>query len=53
MSSIALSSITFAFVFGGALLGITLRAVLPQEHLADESKEVVKLAWLIHQKLKS
>ncbi|HKN73851.1 MAG TPA: hypothetical protein VJW94_01640 [Candidatus Acidoferrum sp.] len=43
MSSIAISLITFAFVFGGALLGITLRAVLPQEHLRDESKDVVKL----------
>jgi hypothetical protein len=43
MSSIAISLIAFAFVFGGVLLGIALRAVLPQEHLADESKEVVKL----------
>lgn len=43
MSSIAISLITFAFVFGGALLGITLRAVLPQNHLEDESKDVVKL----------
>lgn len=43
MSSIAISLITFALVFGGALLGITLRAVLPQQHLTDESKDVVKL----------
>jgi hypothetical protein len=43
MGSIASSLIAFAFVFGGALLGITLRAVLPPHHLTDESKDVVKL----------
>ena len=29
--------------FGGALLGILLRAVLPQNHLSAESKDIVKL----------
>ena len=43
MGSIAISSIVFACVFGGALLGMFLRAVLPQHHLASESKDVVKL----------
>src|SRR5271170_5546164 len=43
MSSLAVSSITFACVFGGALLGITLRAVLPEHHLSSESRDVVKL----------
>jgi hypothetical protein len=43
MSSIAISSIVFAFVFGGALVGMYLRAVLPQHHLSAESKETVKL----------
>jgi hypothetical protein len=43
MSSIAISLITFAFVFGGAILGIAIRAVLPQNHLSDESRDVVKL----------
>jgi len=33
MSSIAISSITFAFVFGGALLGMSLRAALPEHCL--------------------
>jgi hypothetical protein len=43
MNSMAISLITFAFVFGGALLGITLRAHLPQNALTDDSKDVVKL----------
>ena len=43
MSSLAISCIIFAVVFGGAMLGMLLRAVIPQNHLAAESKEVVKL----------
>ena len=43
MNSIVVSLIVFAFVFGGALLGMFLRAVLPQSHLTDASKDVVKL----------
>ena len=43
MSSIAISLIVFACVFGGALLGILLHAVLPQHHLGNESKDIVKL----------
>jgi hypothetical protein len=43
MSSIAISFITFAVVFGGGLLGITLRAVLPHDVLTDDSRDVVKL----------
>ena len=30
-------------VFGGALLGMMLRAVLPESHLSNESKDVVKI----------
>jgi hypothetical protein len=41
MSSIAISSIVFACVFGGALAGISLRGVLPKHHLASESRGVV------------
>jgi hypothetical protein len=44
MSSVATSSIVFAFVFGGALLGMFLRTVLPQDHLSDTSKGVVMIA---------
>jgi hypothetical protein len=44
VSSIAISSIVFACVFGGAMLGMFVHAVLPQHHLSSESKDVVKLA---------
>jgi hypothetical protein len=43
MSSIAISLIVLAFVFGGAMFGMYLRTVLPEHHLSDESKDVVKL----------
>jgi|SRR5579863_1231959 len=43
MSSFAISLIVFAFVFGGALFGMFLRSVLPEHHLSDSSKDVVKL----------
>jgi len=43
MSPLAISGIVFACVFGGTLLGMVLRAVLPEQHLSDESKDVVKL----------
>jgi len=44
MSSIATSSIICACVFGGALLGMFLRKLLPQHHLSDDSKSVVMIA---------
>ncbi len=43
MSSMVLSSIVFACVFGGALFGMCLRAVLPEHHLSADSKDVVKM----------
>lgn len=43
MSSIATSTVVFACVFGGAVFGMFLRAVLPQQHLNSDSKDVVKL----------
>jgi hypothetical protein len=43
MNSLAISGIIFACVFGGTLLGMVLRAVLPEQHLGSESKDVVKL----------
>jgi hypothetical protein len=43
MNSIALSSIVFFCVFGGALLGVFLRTVLPEHHLNPASKDLVKL----------
>ena len=43
MSAIAVALIVFACVFGGALAGMGLRRRLPAHHLADESKDVMKL----------
>jgi hypothetical protein len=43
VSAWAISSILFVCVFGGALLGMLLRSVLPKHHLNDESKDVVRL----------
>lgn len=40
----AISLTAFACVFGGALLGIVLRATLPPDHLSADSKDVVKLS---------
>jgi hypothetical protein len=43
MSSIAISSITFACVFGGALAGIYIQRALPEHHLSKDTKDAVKL----------
>lgn len=44
MSSLVVSGIVFACIFGGTLLGMALRSVLPEQHLSAESKDVVKLS---------
>jgi hypothetical protein len=41
MSGLEISLIVFAFIFGGALLGLLLRRFLPGHHLSKESKELV------------
>ena len=43
MSPIAISLVVFACIFGGALAGILLRTVLPENHLSAESKSTVNL----------
>jgi hypothetical protein len=43
MSSMAISWIVFGVVLGGALVGMALRALLPEHHLSQDSKDVVKL----------
>jgi hypothetical protein len=43
MSSFVVALIAFAFVFGGAVVGLSLSTVLPPDHLSDESKDVIKL----------
>jgi len=44
VSALAISLIAFAFVFGGALLGMYLRNALPEGHLRDDVKDVVRLS---------
>jgi len=44
MSAVAIAAIVFACVFGSAVFGLFLRALLPEHHLSSESKDVVKLA---------
>ena len=43
MSAVATGLIVLACVFGGALLGMFLRTILPEHHLSEESNDVVKL----------
>jgi hypothetical protein len=43
MSSITISLIVFACIFGGALLGFLLHVSLPEHHLGADSKDIVKL----------
>jgi hypothetical protein len=43
MSSLEVSSIAFVCVFGGSLLGLGLRAVLPEHHLSADTKDAVKV----------
>ncbi len=43
MSGMAISCIAFACVFGGGLLGMFLRAAIPEHHLSTDSKDLVKL----------
>jgi hypothetical protein len=43
MSPMTISSVVFASVFGGALLGISVRSTLPEQHVSKDSQDVVKL----------
>jgi hypothetical protein len=43
VSSLTIALITFACIFGGALLGRCLSLALPEHHLSSTSKETVKL----------
>jgi hypothetical protein len=47
MSSIGISTVVFASVFGGALIGMLIRAILPEQHLSSDSKDVVKLGMAL------
>jgi len=43
MSPLAISGIVFGCIFGGALLGMVIRSLLPEHHLSSESRDLVKL----------
>ena len=43
----AISWITFACIFGGALLGMLLRKLLPEHHLDADSKSVVNMGMAL------
>jgi hypothetical protein len=43
VSPLAISLIAFGCIFGGMLLGMFLRGVIPEHHLSDESRDVLKL----------
>jgi hypothetical protein len=43
MNSVLMSVIVFGCLFGGTLLGIFLRRVLPDEHLSAASRDIVKM----------
>lgn len=43
MSSLSISALSFGLIFGGALLGMYLRTILPEHHLNPDSKDIVKL----------
>ena len=43
MRSLIVFFITFACIIGGVVLGMVIRAVLPDHHLSNDSKDVIKL----------
>jgi hypothetical protein len=47
MISIIIGLITFILTFGGAMLGMQLRKVLPDHHLQDDSKDAMKAGMAI------
>jgi hypothetical protein len=43
VNPLAIALVVFVCVFGGSLLGLFLRPLLPEHHLSTDSKDVVKL----------
>jgi hypothetical protein len=43
VNSLAIAGIVLASTFGGAVVGLLLRALLPDHHLSSESKDIVKM----------
>jgi len=44
MNALAIGGLVFVLVFGGALLGMYLRAVLPKHHLSEDTKDIVRIS---------
>ena len=44
MSALAISLVTFALVFGGALLGMYFRNALSDHHLREDVRDVIRLS---------
>jgi hypothetical protein len=44
VSALLISIITFALVLGGALLGVYIRNALPDNHLREDVRDVVRLS---------
>lgn len=47
MNSMSIGLIVLGCVFGGALIGMYLRLILPEHHLSSDSKDVIKLAMAL------
>lgn len=43
MTPIETSALIFGCVFSGAIIGMVLRTILPEHHLTDETKDIIKL----------
>jgi len=43
MNALAVALISFAIIFGSALLGMLVRRFLPEDHRRDDTKDTVKL----------
>jgi hypothetical protein len=43
VNAILVSSVVFAAVFGAALIGMTIRRALPEEHVGSDAKDIVRL----------
>src|SRR5262245_36080763 len=44
MTALTVALVTFALVFGGALLGMYFRNVLSEHHLREDVRDVIKLS---------
>lgn len=44
MNALAMGGVVFAVVFGGAMLGMYLRAILPEHHLSTDSKDIIRIS---------